>query len=916
MYLPDGFILKDGLVFWGTSFSRESYVARGYELRVPNLDIASNHILNEWHIRCRRMLSQLQDIGVQFQWSVGCDYSDELARQDAATERYTQSPQWNEWIDYTRQERHDRSIRTMQQGGLRRERLRVYLTRKLNSLPRRGLPTQEGFDRFAEQQVRNFDEKMNQLSRMLLDTVAIPLTEQDAMEEMHRFLNPSRIVRVGDRGHIRQGFDLNESILSNCLLSDGVQGRDPDGNIFFKLDEHYHTLLVLTRWGQPAIPLLMRQLTNTAHLDYCITQNILPLSIADELRREKKALKTLVNRAKREVGLDVQIRAKNDKINELNMGYTIPSRVLTVVRVWDRTVSGLVEKTSALKSAITAMGGTQYFQVNHPAQAVNLFNETLPGRTGGRVRHWDLYGENRYLADMLPVSSTFTGRLADGDVLMEGNSRNLVGLATFVGDTPQHAVLVGMTGSGKSVFLHDILSQAASSYDLIVLIEEGLSYGAFTQSQGSEPIILQIGGSLTLNYFDTLCLPLSDQHISSAVSLCMKMVGEGDSRSQDNLRASLLSEYINQVYTDNATDWMKANGDKMDDIRRFAIACEQHIPDLGNGATFLDAFVSLRTLGEQDSEALTKILADVGTPGEVLQLSKTTSASAIRNMVFAFYSPEEYPTHSVLVEIMQYVHGENSQLDQVRYIATMLTPWRAEGGRYGKLFDGVSNLNLTNSRVVHFELSGIPRDSVQLKEAASFLICNTMRQHIVTMPRSSRKCMIFEELARFKNFPGAETFVGETYAQLRKYGCFVISVLQQYDQLAGTALASTVFDNSRQFFLMRQNSAREIDHLIEALGLPETARTALEEFPLPDGKVATGPLATYVLLVQKHGSRIECGVLCNVPSEAMLYMAASGGDHFEKRRVILAGYSNVTMGILRESDIVAQQRRLLLQKAA
>ena len=73
MYLPDGFILKDGLVFWGVSFSRESYVARGYEVRVPNLDIASNHILNEWHTRCRRMLSQLQDIGIQFQWSVGCD---------------------------------------------------------------------------------------------------------------------------------------------------------------------------------------------------------------------------------------------------------------------------------------------------------------------------------------------------------------------------------------------------------------------------------------------------------------------------------------------------------------------------------------------------------------------------------------------------------------------------------------------------------------------------------------------------------------------------------------------------------------------------------------------------------------------------------------------------------------------------
>ncbi len=913
MTLPDGFILEDGLIFWGQSFSRESYVARGYEVRVPNLDIASNQVLNDWHTRCLRLLSQMgEDLALQLQWRVDSDYSEELARQNRATERYGASGDWlyNDWISYTRQERHDRSLRAMRGGGLRRERLRVYLSRKMSSLPRHGLPTEEGFRQFAEQQRRAFDEKMNQFARMLLDTVAVPLGEQDAMEEMHRFLNPSRGLQAGDRESIRASFDFGESILSNCLHSDGIRGRDGDGNLFFKLDDHYHTMLVLTSWPQPAIPLLMRALTNTRQLDYCITQNILPLSVAAELAKEKRALDRLMKRARRgEVGLDNPIRAKNDKINELGMGYTIPSRVLTVLRVWDPTALGLVSKVTALKSAVTAMNGAKCHHVNHGAQTFNLFAETLPGRTGGRVRQWDLYAENRWLGALLPISSTFTGRLADGDVLLEGSSSNLVGLATFNGDTPQHAVLVGMTGAGKSVFLIDVLSQAGSGYDFICIIEEGLSYGCFTQSQGSEPIIIQTDGTLTLNYFDTSGLPLADNQVSAAVNLCMKMVGPGDSTSQDNYRGSLLSGYINEVYNDAAEEWVKHNEDKMDEIRRFAVACEVRQRRMPNGSTFTDAFVDLRALAQDDPAAFARLLAEAGTSAEILQSSKTTSAAAIRNLVFAFFAPGEFPTHGVLVEKLRYAREDAVDGAETRYVATMLGPWQAEGGRYGKLFDGVTNLHLTDRRVVHFELGSIPADSKQFKEAASFLVCHHMRQQIVTMPRAKHKCFVFEELVRFKDFPGGETFVGETYAQFRKYACFVISVIQQYGQLLGSPLANTVFDNSRQFFLMRQNSSKEIDDLVRVIGLPETARTALEEFELPDGAASRGPMATSVLLVQKHGSRVECGVIKNVPSEAMLYMAASGGEHFDTRRAALARYSNVTVGILRESEIAAHNRR-------
>ena len=53
-------------------------------------------------------------------------------------------------------------------------------------------------------------------------------------------------------------------------------------------------------------------------------------------------------------------------------------------------------------------------------------------------------------------------------------------VTTFVGsggnETPQHAVLLGMSGAGKSVTLCDLLSQTEAFYDYTAIIEEGLSY--------------------------------------------------------------------------------------------------------------------------------------------------------------------------------------------------------------------------------------------------------------------------------------------------------------------------------------------------------------------------------------------------------------------------------------------------------
>src|SRR4029434_7960049 len=145
---------------------------------------------------------------------------------------------------------------------------------------------------------------------------------------------------------------------------------------------------------------------------------------------------------------------KRRKIAALMQGHTLPFHVHFVVRAWDRTKDGLDAKSGAVKNAIHSMNGAQYFECALPPTSKHVFFQTWPGWTWGRYEHRKLYGENRYVADILPFSSTFTGHLATAEALYDGPARNLVGIKTFSGtdedDSPQHPVLLLSSASRHS----------------------------------------------------------------------------------------------------------------------------------------------------------------------------------------------------------------------------------------------------------------------------------------------------------------------------------------------------------------------------------------------------------------------------------------------------------------------------------
>ena len=203
--------------------------------------------------------------------------------------------------------------------------------------------------------------------------------------------------------------------------------------------------------------------------------------------------------------------------------------------------------------------------------------------------------------------------------------------------------------------------------------------------------------------------------------------------------------------------------------------------------------------------------------------------------------------------------ASGAERDQIIEISTLLLPW-CRDGNYGALFDGASNLSLTG-KIAHFELGYIPDSAKELRAAAGFLITNHARKHIITLPRALRKRNVYEEVARFLDIPGGEEIVKESYAQLRKFNCWNISIVQQYARFKQSRIRSAVFGNSRQFFLMRQNDRADLDDIARDIAIPEITKHTIMNYTLPDHQAGAKYSAFTYLHVDSN--RPICGTAYN-----------------------------------------------------
>lgn len=896
---PNGYFLRDLIVFNG--LGEGGYVAKGFIFEPPDLNNAQVAELNTFQDQISLLLASLpENQRLQVQYFCDSDYRKELLRYREETKKAG-----NEWTRRSRNERFERYWKAMAERQLRRQRLVFYLTRRIDSSAK-GIKSKAALTEYYENLLDQLRTEFEQSHEILASVFSgqgariIPMTDADHFRHYKMFLNPSLADRF-DYDPI-DGFDPAFTIQENCWHSEGT--GQPDFGFF--MDGHYHSLIVLSRWPKTTYPGIIHRLTNLRLLDYTITVNIDPLPVRQEIHKEEREHDRVAGdyASEKKLSLLTVMEKKQKKISALMQGHTFPFHVLFAVRAWDKSKEGLVAKTTAIKNAINGLNSAQYSESTLPSTSRKLFFQTWPGWTWGRYDARKLYGENRYIADMLPITSTFTGHLETAEALYEGGNQNLVGVKTFGGQagnqSPQHAVLLGMSGAGKSVTICDLLSQTESYFAYTVIIEEGLSYGIYTQTVEPEakPIVIQPDGDISINYLDTKGLPLTPDHLSSATALVARMVGLSQHEDKQMLRQALIAKYLNLLYDDVFADWARKNESRMMGVARHACTLSRFRREkMPAGATMLEAFVDFRDwikTNADEAETYQRKLSDA----EVLKFWKDPlTAREVRNVAFANFAPEDYPTHRMLQELMA-LDASGPERDHIIEISTLLLPW-CRDGNYGCLFDGTSNLSLTG-KIAHFELGCIPDAAKELRAAAGFLITNYARKHIITLPRALRKRNVYEEVARFLDIPGGEEIVKESYAQLRKFNCWNISIVQQYARFKQSRIRSAVFGNSRQFFLMRQNDRADLDDIGQDIALPDVTRNAIMNHPLPDHQAGEKYSAfTYLHL---DASRPICGTVHNVTSPEMLYCSSSSGEHFEKRAKELRRSSDIVEGIVTNSQ--------------
>jgi hypothetical protein len=442
-----------------------------------------------------------------------------------------------------------------------------------------------------------------------------------------------------------------------------------------------------------------------------------------------------------------------------------------------------------------------------------------------------LYAENTYVADMLPLTCTATAHLSSAEALYFGTHGNIIGLKTFAGDgvhaMPLNFLVFGSPGSGKSLFIRDLLFQTAPFYEHTFIIEEGRSHFTFSRSFGIEPIIFRPGGREAINCFDTRKGPWTPFQLAGITALVGRMVGLPADEDKAHHRLALIEKQIKQLCHDFAEEHIG----RLTQKNRQALVCRaRQIHQLATerNLTFPEAFIALRD--EEIRKSNVNMAASAEVSNTTLLEFESAHPELVRDLFFSTLEPHQHLRLSALREHLDInVSGPERELCQ--QLATLLGPF-TEDGAYAALFDRPTNVSL-EGRVVHFELGMIPEAAKDLKQLIGFLITNDVRQFLTTLPTLARKQIVIEELGRFIDVPGGVKIVRELYEQMRKLRVAVVSIMQQYARITDASLRAALVGCSASFCIFNPQDRTDLAILARDIGLSTAAQERTLKYARP-----------------------------------------------------------------------------------
>ncbi|MCI0539169.1 MAG: hypothetical protein L0Z50_28510 [Verrucomicrobiales bacterium] len=138
---PNGYFLNDLIVFNG--LGEGGYVSKGFVFEPPDLMNAEVSELNAFQDQLSLLLASLTDQQrLQVQYFCDSDYRTELLRYRDETDRAT-----NSWTKLCRNERFERYWRAMTERRLRRQKLVLYISRKLDGSTK-GIRSKSGLSEY------------------------------------------------------------------------------------------------------------------------------------------------------------------------------------------------------------------------------------------------------------------------------------------------------------------------------------------------------------------------------------------------------------------------------------------------------------------------------------------------------------------------------------------------------------------------------------------------------------------------------------------------------------------------------------------------------------------------------------------------------------------------------------------------
>lgn len=817
--------LGDGLLVFG-SLAKGGQVAMGLWVDVPPLHNASNQQRNAFQDRLRQVLRILpKGYRLQVQWWVDSDYRVPLKRYADLTENCDHQP--------TKRLRNLtvlRELERMKRQELRHARCAIFIGRTIGTSD--GSATASVDARYSEA-LQSLKVELGQVQQQIAQILGnqggrvTPMRDEEVHRLWMRKFNPSMAHRMetlenppGERGY---------ALLDDCWNSE-LKGHGARG---FVLDGQYHAVLLLKRCPSHTYPTLIHRLTELSFGDYDISVQVECVDPDSLISREQKELDRLRRQydRRRDERLGVAIAKKEDRIRRLSESSIVPLTMEFMVVIRGNTVEQLSTRVLAIKSAIHGMHGAQYLECTLPASARNAFSKSLPGWMWGRQGGIALEAEDTYAADLLPVCNSFTGHLATADAIYPGVNNNLVGVKFFSGEglhcTPQNSLVIGGAGMGKSEGTSNLLMQTANEVGLTVIIEEGLSHARFTRSHGIAPIVLRQDGGQTVNVFDTQRQLMSEFQRSTITGLTARMVGLPSDEDRARHRTAVIAKYLARLCRDHAEDYLRSlSASKRAELVREFLVFKAWARE--HNLEVVEAFGEFRTWREKHSEDHGTRKAALAT--ELIRACENEGEELLYSFVFSVFSPAEHLTLSSFREFLE-LAGEGADAEECQRIATLLAPW-CRGGNYGSLWDGPGNVSL-QGRVIHFELGFISESASELKGLAGFALMNQVRQHILNLPREVKKQVVIEEVARFLDVPGGERILRELYQSFRKHNCVVISIMQQYSQIADTPIRAALVGNARIFIIFNPGDVQDLERLAHDIRLSQAAVDAILKYPLP-----------------------------------------------------------------------------------